>query len=217
MPERAISRPELAEQLGQGLELLGQAPDAHPVEVYLDYIQLLLKWNRAYNLSGIKQPDKVVSYHILDSLAVLPFLQGRACLDVGTGAGLPGFILALADPARHWVLLDSNSKKTRFLNQLLIDMQPGNVEVVQTRVEDFSSERTFTTIISRAMSSFKDFRECVAHLTGQETLLIAMKGPLSAEDKGLIETGTGQIRTETLQVPGVDAARNLVIQTNRTV
>ena len=217
MPENQLPRDTLATQLAQGLELSGQKAEAHPIDTYLDYIQLLVKWNQAYNLSGIKQPEKMVSYHILDSLSALPYLQGNQCLDVGTGAGLPGFILALADPSRQWVLLDSNNKKVRFLNQAVLELKPDNVQVIDSRVEDFKAEQLFTTIISRAMSSLPNLKKSVSRLISPQGRLIAMKGVLAEEEKRLISADFDHILLESVQVPGVDAERNLVIQSQLTV
>ena len=221
MPEKVlgqvIPKQVLAERLSSGLDTLAQDAAAHPIARYLDYLQLLVKWNRAYNLSGIRQPHKILSHHILDSLSALPYLQGHRCLDVGTGAGLPGFILALADADREWVLLDSNSKKVRFLRQAVLELQPGNVEVVEARVEDFRPQTGFTSIISRAMSPFIDLRRTVAHLSRPDNTLIAMKGELTEAEKRLATAEADRIRLETLQVPGVAASRNLLIQTGLTM
>ena len=134
-------------QLQAGLQAQGEDPLAHPCDSYLAYIDLLDKWNRAYNLSGIRQKSQMLTHHVLDSLSVLPYLHGASGLDVGSGAGLPGFILALARPDMHWVLLDSNQKKTRFLNQALLELGPENIEVVRARVEDYRPEQVFSTVI----------------------------------------------------------------------
>ncbi|MGH7462299.1 MAG: 16S rRNA (guanine(527)-N(7))-methyltransferase RsmG, partial [Longimicrobiales bacterium] len=126
---------DLDEKLKVGLRDLGEDPNAHPCAVYLAYLELLRKWGRAYNLTGVREPGRMLAYHVLDSLSLLPFLRGKRCLDLGTGAGLPGLILALARPDLHWVLLDSNRKKIRFLNRALGSFAVKNAEVVQDRVE----------------------------------------------------------------------------------
>lgn len=217
MPEAANSEEALTVQLSQGLEALGQNAAKVPVQAYLDYIRLLLKWNQSYNLSGIKTADKMLSYHVLDSLSVLPYLQGQDCLDVGSGAGLPGFILALAEPERNWTLLDSNNKKTRFLKQLVLELKPGNVEVVHARVEDYRPEIGFSTVISRAMSAFSSLRQSTSHLVREGGQLIAMKGEVPFDERRLLEAVSAPTRIQTLQVPGVDSERNLVIQSKLTV
>ncbi len=217
MPESAQARAALAAQLEEGLRELGMAPGSHPLDAYLDYIALLQKWNRAYSLSGIREPAKMLAYHVLDSLAVLPFVRGQACLDVGTGAGLPGFILALAAPQTHWVLLDGKGKKIRFLNHLCMQLKPKNVQVIQSRVEDFSGAGGFDLIIARALSSFADFTKAIAHLAGPQTLILAMKGELSAPEQALLKQQAARIRIEKFAVPGVEAPRNLLIQRGLTV
>lgn len=216
MLKQAILRKRLAAQLASGLESMAQNAATHPIDLYLDYLQLLSKWNQAYSLSGVRQPEKMIAYHILDSLSALPYLQGHRCLDVGSGAGLPGFILALAEPDREWVLLDSKRKKVRFLKQAVLELQPGNVEVIASRIEDFRPESGFDSIISRAMSPFSGFRQAVSHLLRPGDTLIAMKGKLADEERQ-IAIAEERIKVETLEVPGVKAPRNLLIQTGSTM
>ena len=150
----------LSVQLQQGVDAMGLQDDDLPLQAYLSYIELLAQWNTAYNLTAVRDPEKMLAYHILDSLAILPYVRGDQCLDIGTGAGLPGIILALSRPDTHWVLLDGNSKKTRFVQQAVLTLNLKNVEVIYCRVEHYDSENRFSTIVSRAFASLAAFFDC---------------------------------------------------------
>ena len=117
------------------------------------YLELLVKWNRVYNLTAIKDPKQMVTHHLLDSLSISPYLHGDRLIDVGTGAGLPGIPLAITHRHKQFVLLDSNVKKTRFCRQAAAELGLDNVEVVHSRVEDYRPERLFSSVISRAYTS----------------------------------------------------------------
>ncbi len=162
--------------LEAGLESLGLVPEQQPCSQYLAYIQLLSKWNKTYSLTAIKQPEDMLQRHVLDSLSVLSFIQGKHCLDVGTGAGLPGMILALAVPETHWTLLDSNQKKIRFLRHIKAELEVNNVEVVQSRIESYEPEMEFDTLICRAVAPLTRLLEQTRHLITQDNQLLAMKG-----------------------------------------
>jgi 16S rRNA (guanine527-N7)-methyltransferase len=140
----------------------------------------------------------------------LPFIQGHHCLDVGTGAGLPGLILALANPDRHWVLLDSNSKKIRFVTQAVMELGVDNVEVVRNRVEDYEPSNPFTSITARAFASLAQLYKSTRHLLTQEGTLLAMKGPELAEDIAQLDQNELAVQIHVLNVPGVDSGRSLV-------
>ena len=206
---------DLGHTLRQGLRALGEAPSAHPCERYLAYLELLVKWNRAYNLTGIRDPERMLNYHVLDSLAVLPWVRGPRCLDIGTGAGLPGLILALARPEQHWVLLDSNSKKIRFLNECLRELQVNNSETVHTRIEDFRPQQFFATVICRALWSAPDLlREC-GRLIEAGGVLLAMKGARPEKEWNKELRDAAELSVHKLQVPGVTSERNLVVVSPR--
>jgi 16S rRNA (guanine527-N7)-methyltransferase len=206
----------LLTQLKSGLQALGEDPLVHPCDSYLAYIDLLDKWNQAYNLSGIKKKEQMLTHHVLDSLAVLPYLHGSSALDVGAGAGLPGFILALARPDMRWVLLDSNQKKTRFMNQALLELGPENIEVVCVRVEDYQPEQLFSTITCRALMSAAAFCELTNALLEREGRIMMMKGLAVDEEKEQIDSAQYSVEVKPLNVPGLEAARHLLMMERRT-
>ena len=199
------------DMLRQGLQQLGENPDAHPCSQYLAFIDLLSEWNRAYNLTGLCTREEMLTRHILDSLAVLPLIHGPACLDVGTGAGLPGLPLALARPAQAWTLLDSNSKKIRFLNQVLLELHPGNVDLVHSRMQDYRPRHTFDTIVMRAYTSLKNFHEQSVGMLNDAGRLIAMKG--RHPDEELAQLAEHGVDYEILQihVPVLDVTRHVIV------
>lgn len=176
----------------------------------LDYLALLQKWNRVYNLTAIRQPEQMVSHHLLDSLAVLPHLWPGRWLDVGCGAGLPGLVLALMRPEWTFTLLDSNSKKTSFVQQAAIELGLPNVSVCCARVEEWQTGEKFDGIISRAFAETAEFTAQTRHLLAQEGRWVAMKGMPSNKELESLPADVRVERVIPLQVPGLDAARCLV-------
>ena len=177
----------------------------------LEYLYLLQKWNRHYNLTSIRGLEKMLCYHLLDSLAILPVLAGcHKALDVGSGAGLPGVPLAIAMPDSYWVLLDSNSKKTRFIRQAIAHCGIRNVQVVQSRVQDYHAPDSLDYIVSRAYASLADYCDSVAHLITANTRLLTMKTVLKAEEKLELDSTRFAFEEQSLQVPGIDEPRSLV-------
>ena len=162
--------------LKKGLSQLGQSLSDLQQEKLLRYVELLDKWNKAYNLTAIRQPEQMVPRHLLDSLAVTPYIYGNQILDVGTGAGLPGIPLAIALPTKQFTLLDSNGKKTRFVQQVISELELSNVNVVHSRVEDYKPSVSFGTIISRAYSSIREMLQQTQHLAADGSKFFAMKG-----------------------------------------
>jgi len=163
-------------QLQAGLERLDIKAEQPLCTAYLRYIELLVKWNKAYNLTAVKDPETMLNRHILDSLSVLSFIKGKQCLDIGTGAGLPGMILALAQADTHWTLLDSNQKKIRFLRHVIVELDINNVELVHGRIEMFKPAQEFDTIICRAFAPLSRMLAQTQHLLTTENQLLAMKG-----------------------------------------
>jgi 16S rRNA (guanine527-N7)-methyltransferase len=184
-------------QLEQGLEEMNILLAEEGVGRLMDFLRMLVKWNRVYNLSAINEPEQMVRLHLLDSLSVLPFLHGTSCIDVGTGAGLPGIPLAIARPDMHFALLDSNSKKTRFIQQVCIELGLKNVLPVHERVEQYRPEDKFDTVTARAFTG----------LTSGGKLL-AMK----SKETDALEREDFQFNSvQSLAIPGLEATRNLVI------
>ncbi|MDT8398174.1 MAG: 16S rRNA (guanine(527)-N(7))-methyltransferase RsmG [Pseudomonadales bacterium] len=166
----------LARQLSNGLQRLGLDLDAAKQSSLLAYLALLVRWNQAFNLSGVKEPERMVSLHLLDSLSIAPFVAGHRVLDVGTGAGLPGIPLAIAFPEKKFVLLDSNGKKTRFLFQAVTALGLDNVDIVNERAENFQSQDQIDIVVTRAFSSLNQSIRWTAHLFAEHGCLLAMKG-----------------------------------------
>ena len=178
------------------------------IERLLDYLVLLEKWNKSYNLTAITDPQKMLSYHLLDSLAIAKWFDHAGnTLDVGSGAGLPGIPLAIALPESQWTLLDSNGKKTRFMQQALATCAVSNATVVKSRVEDYDAPEPLDIIVSRAYASLDDFADSVAHLMQSETVLMTMKTGLEEEALNLTEYDKQEYD---LQVPGISEPRKLV-------
>ena len=204
------STPSLAQELARGVDQLGVEVTPEVQQKLLSYLALLQKWNKVYNLTAIRQAEQMVSHHLLDSLAVLPHLWPGQWLDVGCGAGLPGVVLALMRPEWAFTLLDSNSKKTSFVQQAAIELGLRNVSVCCARVEDWQPESKFDGIISRAFAETADFTTQTRRLLAQQGRWVAMKGVPDQE----LERLPADVRVERiiqLQVPGLDAARCLVI------
>jgi len=201
----------LASLLQSGLQQLDITFDEDQVDRLRVYLELMLKWNKAYNLTAITQPEKMVAYHVLDSLSILrEFAAGNRCLDVGTGAGLPGIPLAIMLPQSSWVLLDSNGKKTRFVQQAIASCRISNVKVVQSRIQDYHAESSFDVIVSRAYSSLQDFVTSVAPLWQSGSRLITMKTELSKAEQESIDPHLYKLEVTPLQVPGIAQKRSLV-------
>lgn len=199
-----------ANELALGITQLGLDVTPEIQHKLLNYIELLQKWNRVYNLTAIRQPGQMISGHLLDSLAVLPHLWPGRWLDVGCGAGLPGIILALMRPEWTFVLLDSNSKKTSFVQQVKVELELRNVTIYCARVEAWQVGEKFDGIISRAFAETAKFVTLTRHLLGQEGRWVAMKGVPQQE----LERLPNDISVEQiipLQVPGLAAARCLIM------
>ncbi|MBD3609400.1 MAG: 16S rRNA (guanine(527)-N(7))-methyltransferase RsmG [Gammaproteobacteria bacterium] len=201
----------LIHELYHGLEKMGIQVSDEAANGMLDYLDLLSKWNRVYNLTAVRKPEQMLTRHVFDSLAILPFVEGKRIIDVGSGAGLPGIPLALTMPDCEFVLLDSNSKKTRFLQQAKTDLKLDNMEVVHERVEEYQPEQLFNTVVSRAYSSLAGMLESTSHLLLDDGVNLAMKGVYPVAELDAIPAGFELISVEQLQVPDLDADRHVVI------
>ena len=196
--------------LEQGLEQFALQPLCEPL---LKYLLLLNKWNAAYNLTAVRHLDSMVSKHILDSLAIMRWLKGTRILDVGTGAGLPGIPLAIAKPETQFVLLDSNGKKVRFLNEVKRQLDLKNLEVVQFRVENYHPAQGFDTVISRAFSSLEQMIHWTQHLIAKDGMWLAMKGRYPDTELNSIHQ---PYRVESYTVEGIEGERCCVLIDNPT-
>jgi 16S rRNA (guanine527-N7)-methyltransferase len=201
---------EAGRLLEAGLAELGLSLSGAQREGLLAYQALLAKWNRAYNLTAVREPREMVSRHLLDSLVVVPHLSGTRLIDVGSGAGLPGVPLALACPELTVVLLDSNGKKTRFMTQAAAELGLGNVSVVHSRVEAYAPEPRFDLVISRAFASLADMLRATAHLVAAQGRFLAMKGAYPAAELEALPEGFVFEEAIRLRVPGLDAERHLI-------
>ncbi|MBM7062687.1 16S rRNA (guanine(527)-N(7))-methyltransferase RsmG [Pseudomonas sp. UL073] len=202
-----------AEELAQGARALDVALSPAQHDQLLAYLALLIKWNKAYNLTAVRDPDEMVSRHLLDSLSVVPAvaLGGDTWLDVGSGGGMPGVPLAILFPERRFTLLDSNGKKTRFLTQVKLELKLANLEVVNSRVEAFTPPQPFAGIVSRAFSELKNFTDWTRHLGDTDTRWLAMKGVQPDDELQALSADFRLESTEVLKVPGCQGQRHLLI------
>lgn len=199
------------QKLAGGLEEMGLDLDAATQLRLLKYVVLIQKWNKVYNLTAVREPEKMVTQHLLDSLAVLPHIVGRRIIDVGTGPGLPGIPLALANPGLEITLLDSNHKKTCFLRQAGLELGLNNATVVCERVESWRPEEKYDVVISRAFSDLAEFVGLALHLCNDTGRMLAMKGVYPHEELTRLPTTVALQGVEPLKVPGLDAERHLIL------
>lgn len=200
----------LGNHLSEALRAMGAELGARQEVLLLDYLALLAKWNRTYNLTAIHEPERMLTHHLLDSLAILPAVSAGPMLDVGSGAGLPGIPLAIARPELRLTLLDSSQKRCGFMNQAAIQLKLDNVEVAHARAEDFQPGMKYPQIVSRAFSDLSEFVKVTAHLLADKGEWLAMKG-LYPDDEIAQLKGARVKRHQRLHVPGLDAERHLII------
>ncbi|WP_341964661.1 16S rRNA (guanine(527)-N(7))-methyltransferase RsmG [Pseudomonas sp. RC10] len=203
--------PQHAEELTLGARELGVELTEIQHTQLLGYLALLIKWNKAYNLTAVRDPDEMVSRHLLDSLSVVPFIEGNRQLDVGSGGGMPGIPLAILFPDMKVMCLDSNGKKTRFLTQVKLELKLDNLEVIHSRAEAFQPDVPFTGIISRAFSSLEDFTQWTRHMGDTETRWLAMKGLHPADELVALPADFHLESAQALAVPGCQGQRHLLI------
>ena len=204
----------LRESICQGANTLSLSLTEEQADLLTRYVELLAKWNKAYNLTAVRDINEMVSRHILDSLSVAPYMTGKYLMDVGSGPGLPGMIMAIMYPEKKFTLLDSNGKKTRFMTQAKLELGLKNVQVENTRCESFQAEQPFDVIMSRAFSSLLDMVKGTHHLLNPEGTFLAMKGLYPEEELQDLYAERPDIKeTEShiLTVPGCEAQRHLVM------
>lgn len=177
----------------------------------VDYVAMLHKWNKAYNLTSVRDPEQMLVRHIMDSIVVEPHLVGDRFIDVGTGPGLPGIPLAIVRPQAHFTLLDSLGKRVRFLKQVQHELKLENVTPVQSRVEDFPAEPPFDGVISRAFASLNDMVSWCHHLPCQQGRFYALKGVLPEEEIADLPAAFRVEKVTPLKVPQLEGERHLVI------
>ena len=210
----------LPKQLSKGVQELGLDLSAECQSTLLAYQAEMLKWNSAYNLTAIRDPEESVTRHLLDSLSILPLLNdpalslpGPRLLDVGAGAGLPGLVLAIANPALQVTTLDSNGKKTRFMRHAVRALKLANVEVIEGRVEAVPAGQGFDCIVSRAFASLNDFFDKTTHLLATGGVWVAMKGKLDTKEAADIPADVEIRESQRLRVPGLNEDRHAIVAT----
>lgn len=230
-----LHRDRLREDLDAGIAALdpgiAEALDSDARDRLIAYLELLVRWNRTYNLTAVRDPLQMVPRHLLDSLSVLPWVLQGPVLDAGTGAGLPGIPLAIARSSLSFTLLDSNGKKTRFVRQALAELGVDNAEVVQSRLQTYRPVRKFATIVARAVASLTELRNACGHLAANDARLLALKGRLPEQEiADLVPQGAAapvvsaaldegaeasdpaaRIGIHSLSVPLLEAERNLIV------
>lgn len=183
---------------------------AHTQARALTYLALLQKWNRVYNLTGVRDAHGMVTRHLLDSLAIIPFVAGPRVLDIGTGAGLPGIPLALALPDMEFVLLDSSSKKVQFVRHVVTELALDNVAVVCQRAQQYVPPVRFDTVVTRALASIKAVLAMAQPLCAPGGRMLIMKGAFPSKELAEVPGGYNIVQVAHLQVPGLRARRHLV-------
>lgn len=198
----------LQEKLEAGARQLGINLAPPVVEKLLAYLALLVKWNKVHNLTAVRDPEEMVTLHLLDSLSVLPHVPAGRLLDVGSGAGLPGIVLAICRPDLQVTTIDAVQKKASFMRQAKTELQIDNLQVVAGRVEQLKPAEPFNTVISRAFSEIALFIKLTRHLIAEDGLWLAMKGQMPQDELEAVTLKPSRI--EELKVPGLDARRHLV-------
>ncbi len=204
---RSVSSPS---RLADGAAALGIALTRNQIERMLAFLELLARWNRTYNLTAVRDPDEQLSRHLLDSLAIRPFLFGGAVLDLGTGAGLPGLPLALCDPDRRYSLLDSSGKKIRFVRHAVMEFGLTQVEAVHSRIESYRPGRKFSTIVTRAVAEIAAIHLLAAPLLDRPGRLLIMKGRYPHDELRNPALSHLDLAVHPLCVPFLEGDRHLI-------
>ena len=202
--------PPFEEELRQGLVELGLFATDQQLNLLLSYLLLLDKWNASFNLSGVVEINSMVSRHLLDSLAINAHLQGSVFVDIGSGAGLPGIPLAILNPENHFILVDSNGKKTRFLFQAKTELGLANIDVENCRIEHYQSNQQIDMVMCRAFSAIGDVVSKSQHLLKKEGKILAMKGRYPEDEIAALPDGFEISKTIKLEIPGNESERHLV-------
>lgn len=208
-----FNRAPLRQRLVAGLDALSLNLADPVIDSQLDYLELLTRWNASYNLTAVRDPMEMVTRHLLDSLAVLPYLSGASLADLGTGAGIPGIPLALARRDLEITLVDSNGKKARFLREAVRQLKFDKVHVVEGRVETVHGP--FDCITARAFASLADMLGWGSHLLAAKGRWLALKGKFPQDELDMLPDGFALAEVHELKVPGLDAERHLLVLERR--
>ena len=203
------------ELLRQGLTSLKIESTDVQIKQWIDYLGLLRRWNKVYNLTSVDEAEAMLTTHCLDSLSVATFITGKRIADIGSGGGLPGIPLAILFPEKKFTLIDAVAKKTRFQRQVTTELKLDNVEATHARAEQFNPDRPFDQIISRAFSSLKDFVSLTQPLLAPEGKWLAMKGRIPKQELAALDKNFAYT-VYPLTVPGLDAERHLIQITQKT-
>jgi len=205
-----IGASDLRPLLDAGLDRLGQDLNAEARARLIAFVRLLNRWSRVYNLTAIRDPREMIPRHLLDSLSLRPFLDGRRILDLGTGAGLPGIPLAIAEPDRDLHLLDSKGKKIRFVRQAALELGLSNVTAVQARMESYLPPVKFATIVARALAAPAEIVRLAHRLLTHPGRLLIMAGRKRAAGLEALDPRPDALLEHPLEVPFLDGARHLI-------
>jgi 16S rRNA (guanine527-N7)-methyltransferase len=197
--------------LVQDAASVGAALSAEDAARLMTLLDELHSWNQRFNLTGIKTREAMVSHHLLDSLAVQADLYGERIADVGTGAGFPGLPLAVCNPQRHFTLIDSTTKKIRFVEHVVQLLGLTNVEVLNARAESLKPERPYDSVVARALAALPELLRVVKPLTGPRTHVLAMKGKWPEEELKQIRPPWHVLSSREIKVPGLEAARCVIV------
>lgn len=210
-----MSAQQIETAIAQGCDALGQQLDNSSIGRLAELLCELERWNRRFNLTAIREPSEMVAAHVLDSLAVRPFLRGRTVIDIGTGAGFPGLPLAIAEPQRQFTLLDSNGKKIRFVQHMIGQLGLESAVAVQARAEDYEPGRSFDTVIARALASVKKIIELGGHLAAANGVVLALKGQYPAAELEQLDLDDWEHRVDRIEVPGLAGHSRHIVSLER--
>lgn len=202
---------DLAGEVAAGLRGMGLAAPPGLAARLADYLGLLARWNRVHNLTAVRDPREMVSRHLLDSLSALPWVEGPALLDLGSGAGLPGIPLAMASPALRVVLLERSAKRAGFLRQCRLELELDNVSVEQARVQDYRPQPPFPCLIARAYAPLPRLLAEAGHCLAPGGRLVAMKGRIDEGELAGVPSGYDTEFVVPVTVPGTPGERHLVL------
>ncbi|MEP0355549.1 MAG: 16S rRNA (guanine(527)-N(7))-methyltransferase RsmG [Paraglaciecola sp.] len=210
MKDQQLLGEELLTILNKSIRSTALEVTEYQKKLLIDYILMIHRWNKAFNLTSIREPEKMVIKHIVDSIVVAPYLDKIRYIDVGTGPGLPGIPLAIMCPEKHFILLDSLGKRVRFMKQVAHELNIKNIEPIQSRVEDYIPTFKIDGVLSRAFASLKDMLHWCQHLVDSHGVYLALKGQLPLDELEELPSSFTLQETIKLDVPGLDGERHIV-------